>query len=48
MTPQQILAKHLQNCSEVRNDSAKEGEKNNLSAFHKLEREPQAKYERKE
>ena len=35
MTPQQILAEHLQKSSEVRNESAKEGEKNNLSALHK-------------
>jgi len=38
MTPQQILAEHLQKSSEVRNESAK-GEKNNLSAFHKSESE---------
>nr|XP_025875920.1 uncharacterized protein LOC107278868 [Oryza sativa Japonica Group] len=35
MTPQQILAEHLQKSSEVRNESAKEGQKNNLSALHK-------------
>ena len=34
MTPQQILAKHLQKSSDVRNESGK-GEKKNLSAFHK-------------
>jgi len=39
MTLQQILAEHLQKSSKVRNMSAKEGEKNNLSAFHKLESE---------
>ena len=33
MTPQQILAEHLQKNSEVRNESGKEGEKKNLSAF---------------
>ena len=35
MTPQQILGEHLQKSSEVRNESAKEREKNNLSALHK-------------
>lgn len=35
MTLYQILAEHLQKSSEVRNESAKEGEKNNLSAIHK-------------
>ena len=39
MTPQQILADHLQKSSKVRNESAKEGEKNNLCAFHKSESE---------
>ena len=34
MTPQQILAKHLQKSSDVRNESEK-GEKKNSSAFHK-------------
>ena len=33
MTPQQILSEHLQKNSEVRNESGKEGEKKNLSAF---------------
>ena len=39
MSPQQILAEHLQKIYEVRNESAKEGVKNNLSAFHELESE---------
>jgi hypothetical protein len=39
MTPQQILAEHLQKSSVVRNESGKEGEKKNLSAFHKSESE---------
>jgi len=39
MTPQQILAEHLQKGFEVRNESAKEGKKNNLNAFHKSESE---------
>jgi len=38
ITPQQILAEHLQKNFEVRNKSAK-GEKNNLSAFHKSKSE---------
>ena len=39
MTPQQILAEHLQKSSDVRNESEKEGEKKNLSAFHKSKSE---------
>ena len=39
MTPQQILAEHLQKSSDVRNESEKEGEKKNLSAFHKQKSE---------
>jgi hypothetical protein len=39
MTPQQILAEHLQKSSDVRNESEKEGEKNNLSVFHKSQSE---------
>ncbi|XP_062205196.1 uncharacterized protein LOC133907186 [Phragmites australis] len=35
MTPQQILAEHLQKSSNVRNESGKEGEKKNSSALHK-------------
>nr|XP_034570750.1 uncharacterized protein LOC117835509 [Setaria viridis] len=35
MTPQQILAEHLQKNSIVRNESGKEGEKKNSSALHK-------------
>ena len=35
MTPQQILAEHLQKSSDVRNESEKEGEKKNSSALHK-------------
>jgi hypothetical protein len=34
MTPQQILAEHLQKSSDMRNESEK-GEKKNSSAFHK-------------
>ena len=34
MTPQQILAEHMQKSSDVRNESEK-GEKKNSSAFHK-------------
>jgi hypothetical protein len=39
MTPHQILAEHLQKSSDVRNESEKEEEKKNLSAFHKSESE---------
>ena len=38
MTPQQILAEHLQKSSDVRNESEK-GEKRNMRAFHKSESE---------
>ena len=39
MTPQQILAEHLQKSSDVWNESGKEAEKKNLGAFHKSESE---------
>ena len=35
MTPQQLLAEHLQKSSEVQIESEKEREKNNMSALHK-------------
>ena len=35
MTPQQVLAEHLQKSSEVKVESEKEREKKKLSALHK-------------